>query len=109
MFDTGLQRKYHLFYRRMPEYHLTQNSLHSGFAAHPDVRETWSTHTNGTRLPAVKSADGDYVANPSDNVDGILINGTLPTSEAQGVHSLSDVPVYTKGTSCAALAIRWGY
>ncbi len=28
---------------------------------------------------------------------GFIVNGTLPPNESQGVHSLTDVPVYTKG------------
>ena len=39
----------------------------------------------------------DFYANPRDNVDGFLVNGTLPVNQDQGVHSLTDVPVYAMG------------
>jgi alkaline phosphatase len=39
----------------------------------------------------------EYFVNPEDGVDGIVINGTIPTTEAQGVHSLTDVPVFALG------------
>lgn len=92
-------------------------ALAAGFAAHPDVRETYSTDTRGPRVPATNStpAGNDYVANPRDQPQGFLTNGTLPVSSSQGVHSLTgkpaisqsfalwltlstlDIPVYTKG------------
>lgn len=80
-----------------PRYTLAQ-----GFGAHPDVREDYKVKTNvtgGVRLPAVPASDGnsDYVVNPTDSPDGFITNGTLPTSAAQGVHSLTDVPVFASG------------
>ncbi len=53
-------------------------------------------HKEGPRLPAVKQGD-EYYSNPEDGKGGLVVNGTLPTSEAQGVHSLTDVPVYAWG------------
>ena len=41
--------------------------------------------------------DPDYTVNPEDAKDGILVNGTLPVSNDQGVHSLTDVPVFAQG------------
>lgn len=40
-----------------------------------------------------------YVANPTDShgVGGFYIQGNLPISNDQGVHSLTDVPVYAWG------------
>ena len=32
-----------------------------------------------------------------DAVTGFLVNGTLPVSADQGVHSLTDVPVFAQG------------
>lgn len=37
------------------------------------------------------------MVNPEDAPDGFLVNGTLPTTEGQGVHSLTDVPVFAVG------------
>ena len=39
----------------------------------------------------------DFYVNPTDNVDGFVVNGTLPVSNDQGVHSLTDVPVFAMG------------
>lgn len=74
-------------------------AIAAGFGAHPDVQETYDISKHGPRLPAVNpkgSSDG-YVANPKDQPEGFTVNGTIGTDEAQGVHSLQDVPVYTKG------------
>nr|POF17657.1 alkaline phosphatase h [Quercus suber] len=74
-----------------PRYTLAQ-----GVGAFPDHRENYQVHKGGPRLPAINITgfpEDDYFANPEDNVGGIIINGTLPTSAAQGVHSLTDVPV----------------
>lgn len=74
-------------------------AIAAGFAANPDHRETYETAINGPRVPAVNStpAGDDYVANPTDAISGFVINGTLPVSENQGVHSLSDVGVHCTG------------
>jgi hypothetical protein len=66
-------------------------ALAAGFAAHPDVRETYGTNTGGPRVPATNStpAGNDYVANPKDQPQGFVINGTIPVSNSQGVHSLT--------------------
>lgn len=53
-------------------------------------------HKAGPREPAVK-VGSEYYVNAEDAPKGIVINGTLPTSEAQGVHSLTDVPIYAMG------------
>jgi alkaline phosphatase len=70
-----------------------------GFGAAPDHRENYKVHKS-PRTPAVNvtgfPAD-DYYVNPRDNPDGFVVNGTLPTNENQGVHSLTDVPVYAMG------------
>jgi hypothetical protein len=41
----------------------------------------------------------DYYVNPKDNTKGIVYNGTLSLDESQGVHSLTDVPVFAMGRS----------
>jgi alkaline phosphatase len=73
-------------------------TLFQGLMADPDRRENWSVHKDGPRTPA-KAANGttDYYVNPADGKGGILLNGTLPVENDQGVHSLTDVPVFAMG------------
>jgi alkaline phosphatase len=73
-------------------------TLFQGLMADPDRRENWKVHKNGPRTPA-KAANGttDYYVNPKDGEGGILLNGTLPVENDQGVHSLTDVPVFAMG------------
>ncbi|KAI0426224.1 alkaline phosphatase [Xylaria sp. FL1042] len=78
-----------------PRYTLAQ-----GFGAAPDHREDFRVHKDGPRLPATEIegfGDEDYFVNPGDSVDGFIVNGTLAPVEAQGVHSLTDVPVFAMG------------
>lgn len=78
-----------------PRYTLAQ-----GLGANPDHRENYRVHKSGPRLPATNITGypvDDYFVNPTDNPDGFTVNGTLPTNEAQGVHSLTDVPVFAMG------------
>lgn len=63
----------------------------------PDHREDYKVRKNGARTPAVELNDGDYIANPEDSPKGFVVNGTVGTDESQGVHSLTDVPVYAWG------------
>ncbi|KFY21093.1 hypothetical protein V491_03165, partial [Pseudogymnoascus sp. VKM F-3775] len=74
-----------------PRYCLAQ-----GTVSFPDRRENYKVHDE-SRLPATKGDDKTYYVNPADGIGGIVVNGTLPTSDAQGVHSLTDVPVYAMG------------
>ncbi|KFY11439.1 hypothetical protein V492_04457 [Pseudogymnoascus sp. VKM F-4246] len=74
-----------------PRYCLAQ-----GTVAFPDRRENYAVHDE-PRLPATKGDDKSYYVNPADSLGGIIVNGTLGTNEAQGVHSLTDVPVYAMG------------
>ncbi|KAJ5368897.1 uncharacterized protein N7496_008657 [Penicillium cataractarum] len=74
-------------------------TLHSGVVAFPDHRENYEVHKDGPRTPAV-STKGDKmgnIANYKDAVTGYLVNGTLPVDASQGVHSLTDVPVFARG------------
>ncbi|KAL2071945.1 hypothetical protein VTL71DRAFT_11288 [Oculimacula yallundae] len=78
-----------------PRYTLAQ-----GVGAHPDVRENFKVHKSGPRTPATNITGfpaNDYYVNPTDNTDGYIINGTIQTHQAQGVHSLTDVPVFAMG------------
>ncbi|KAI4935030.1 uncharacterized protein J4E92_002316 [Alternaria infectoria] len=74
-------------------------SLFQGLMADPDRRENWSVRKSGPREPAaeIEEDSGDNYANPEDGEGGILLNGTLPVENDQGVHSLTDVPVYAMG------------
>ncbi|KAH8815988.1 putative alkaline phosphatase H [Xylogone sp. PMI_703] len=78
-----------------PRYTLAQ-----GLGANPDHREDFRVHKDAPRLPATNITGHsftDFYVNPEDAVDGFIINGTLPTSAAEGVHSLTDVPVFALG------------
>ncbi|KAF2664968.1 alkaline phosphatase [Microthyrium microscopicum] len=74
-------------------------TLQQGVVTFPDRIEDYMVNKNGPRTPAVNTSAAldNYVANPKEHTHGILINGTLPLNEAQGVHSLTDVPVYAMG------------
>ncbi|KAJ5147402.1 hypothetical protein N7526_000754 [Penicillium atrosanguineum] len=74
-------------------------TLHSGVVAFPDHRENYQVHSEGPRLPAdeVKGKKDDFYVSYKDAVTGFLINGTLPVDADQGVHSLTDVPVFAQG------------
>lgn len=74
-------------------------TLHAGVVAFPDHRENYQVHSEGPRTPAIAAKDkkNGYYVNYKDAVTGFLINGTLPVSADQGVHSLTDVPVFAQG------------
>ncbi|KAK0720412.1 alkaline phosphatase [Lasiosphaeris hirsuta] len=72
----------------------------AGMGASPDHRESYGVNKTGPRVPAATIAgrgSSDYYASASDNPEGFVVNGTLPVDQAQGVHSLTDVPVYAMG------------
>ncbi|KAF2433356.1 alkaline phosphatase [Tothia fuscella] len=73
-------------------------TLFQGVSATPDHKEDYQVNKDGPRTPAVNiTAAADYYANPKDSPNGIVYNGTLPVDQAQGVHSLTDVPVFAMG------------
>ncbi|KAK2807461.1 hypothetical protein FQN51_003288 [Onygenales sp. PD_10] len=74
-------------------------TLFSGVVANPDRRENYQVHKDGPRTPAVELVEGsdNYYVNYKDAVSGFVINGTLSVGESQGVHSLTDVPVFAMG------------
>lgn len=72
-------------------------TLFQGPHAHPDSREDFRVHKDGPREPAIEADDGSYITNPEDAQDGFNITGTLPLNHDQGVHSLTDVPVFARG------------
>lgn len=75
-------------------------TLFSGIGADPDRRENYEVHKSGPRVPAINITgfpkDDNYV-NYKDAVSGFIVNGTLPVEADQGVHSLTDVPVFARG------------
>ncbi|KAI9891350.1 MAG: hypothetical protein M1814_002863 [Vezdaea aestivalis] len=71
----------------------------SGLGANPDHREDYQIRRTGPRLPAINftSPATDFYVNYVDAPTGFVVNGTLPVIDDQGVHSLQDVPVFTRG------------
>ncbi|KAJ3567405.1 hypothetical protein NP233_g6386 [Leucocoprinus birnbaumii] len=74
--------------------------LAAGFGANPDHRENYKLELT-PRVPAV-SGTGGFVLNTQDNPDGFTIQGTLPLTEPQGVHSLTDVSIFAHGPGSEA-------
>ncbi|KAL9607246.1 MAG: hypothetical protein Q9167_007824, partial [Letrouitia subvulpina] len=74
-------------------------TLFSAVGANPDHRENYKVHKIGPRKPTVNTTEeeDDYIVNYKDAVTGFVVNGTLPVGNAQGVHSLTDVPVFAQG------------
>jgi alkaline phosphatase len=75
-------------------------TLFSGVGANPDHRENYQVRKDGPRVPALNRTGlpaKDYYVNDKDGVGGFVVNGTLPVSADQGVHSLTDVPVFAQG------------
>ncbi|KAM0756285.1 protein tyrosine phosphatase [Meredithblackwellia eburnea MCA 4105] len=66
-----------------------------GFGATVDRHENYVVH-NVSRSTSVL-INGSYFANPDDSASGFFVSGTLPVTDDQGVHSLTDVPVYAWG------------
>ncbi|KAL8967180.1 MAG: hypothetical protein Q9197_005574, partial [Variospora fuerteventurae] len=59
----------------------------------------YQVHKSGPRVPTINTTadEDDYIVNYKDAVTGFVSNGTLPVDAAQGVHSLTDVPVFAQG------------
>lgn len=75
-------------------------TFYQGVAAFPDHRENYTVHKRGPRVPALNItgfSSTDYYVNYIDAVTGFVINGSLPVAADQGVHSLTDVPVFSQG------------
>ncbi|OQE20659.1 hypothetical protein PENFLA_c016G07155 [Penicillium flavigenum] len=72
-------------------------TLHSNVGAFPDHREDYRVNSEGPRTPAVEDKEKGYVANYKDAVTGFLVDGNMPLDSGQGVHSLTDVPVFARG------------
>ncbi|GAA5900401.1 alkaline phosphatase [Sporobolomyces salmoneus] len=67
-----------------------------GYASTVDTYADYRVH-NQIREMAIENEDGTYSANKEDAPDGFFLSGNLPPTNDQGVHSLSDVNVYTWG------------
>ncbi len=63
---------------------------------HPDYTEDFQV-SPVPRVPAVADADGNYIDNPDDDPNGIMMTGNLPLDSSTGVHTLQDVPVFAAG------------
>ncbi len=63
---------------------------------HPDYTEDFQVSLT-PRVPAVADADGNYIDNPDDDPNGIVMSGNLPLESSTGVHTLQDVPVFASG------------
>ncbi|KAG5645932.1 hypothetical protein DXG03_004721 [Asterophora parasitica] len=74
----------------------------AGFGANPDHREGYAINKNGPRLPATRGSSGTLEVNPADQPNGFIVNGTIPVSQSQGVHSLQDVSVFANGPGSEA-------
>lgn len=75
-------------------------TLFAGVSANPDHRENYTVHKKGPRVPAINITgfdSEDFYVNYVDAVTGFVVNGTLPVTADQGVHSLTDVPVFAQG------------
>ncbi|ETN44615.1 uncharacterized protein HMPREF1541_10285 [Cyphellophora europaea CBS 101466] len=75
-------------------------TLFDGLMANPDRRENYQVHKSGPRRPAINVTgfdEEDFYVNYVDAVTGFIVNGTLPVDADQGVHSLTDVPVFAQG------------
>lgn len=69
------------------------------FGAHPDYYETYRSFPEKTFTPAVKDEKGHYVANAQykDQPGVHFVEGNLPRSESQGVHTVDDLVVTAQG------------
>lgn len=66
-----------------------------GLAATVDRNEDYIVH-NTSRVTSLINGTS-YYANPEDSSGGFFVSGNLPSQVDQGVHSLTDVPVYAWG------------
>lgn len=70
-------------------------AIAGGVGAMPDHSEDYKVRKK-PRTAAVRIGS-EYYANPADAPNGFVVNGTIDTTQSQGVHSLTDVPVYAWG------------
>jgi len=70
------------------------------YGNYPDHYETMHPKLDGTFVPAIKSTDGAYVANPKylqQQEDAIHVGGNLPVNQETGVHTADDAVLNATG------------
>jgi len=70
------------------------------YGNYPDHYETMHPKLDGTFVPAIKSADSAYVANPKylqQQEDAIHVGGNLPVNQETGVHTADDAVLNATG------------
>jgi len=70
------------------------------YGNYPDHYETMHPKLDGTFVPAIKSPDGAYVANPKylqQQEDAIHVGGNLPVNQETGVHTADDAVLNATG------------
>ncbi|QWD75038.1 alkaline phosphatase [Polynucleobacter sp. TSB-Sco08W16] len=70
------------------------------YGNYPDHYETLHPKLDGTFVPAIKSEDGKYVANPQYlqlQEDAIHVGGNLPSHQESGVHTADDAVLNAQG------------
>jgi alkaline phosphatase len=70
------------------------------YGNYPDHYETMHPKMDGSFVPAIKSADGAYVANPKylqQQEDAIHVGGNLPVNQETGVHTADDAVLNATG------------
>ncbi|CAO3620128.1 unnamed protein product [Cunninghamella echinulata] len=76
-------------------------TLSSGTNNGPAHYEAWQVSKGAPRYPSVTNDHGLVVPNPNDMAGnyekGLLINNNLPHGNIHGVHSMSDVFIYSNG------------
>ncbi|RCI05055.1 hypothetical protein CU098_011345 [Rhizopus stolonifer] len=76
-------------------------TLAAGTNNGPAHYEAWQVTHTGPRNPTASDGHGDYIGNPKDaagkNGAGLSWSSNLPHGESQGVHSMSDVFIYSHG------------
>ena len=75
------------------------------FGAHPDYYETYRADPKKTFNPAVKDEKGLYVADKqyAGVPGGHFVEGNLPRTESQGVHTVDDLVVTAQGPNSEAV------
>ena len=65
----------------------------------PDHYETFRPHLEGTHVPTIRDAQGNYVANPAykDVPGAVLRIGNLPKDASNEVHTAEDVVLTATG------------
>lgn len=72
-------------------------TIAAGTGAFPDKTENFELHQSPRQIDKYGGYDFQNFANPEDGKGGIRQNGTLPSREPHGVHSLTDVPIFAMG------------